>query len=173
MTKLTDELTAHLEKSLHRKFVKDEGLNKWFDGAAIKADIQQLKKAFLAAGLGRGDVVFMCLANSAVYLPINQALWQLGITAHSVSATTSAFELVTDYQQNGYPAMIFAPQTAEAFNDFTELERHDLKLNTFEDLAFFNKKGLSNANKAKTPLESSFGWILNTLGTTGKPKKLA
>lgn len=172
MTKLTDELTAHLEKNLHRKFVKDERLNKWFEGADLKADIQQLKKIFLAAGLGRGDVVFMCLANSSVYLPINQALWQLGITAHPVAATTPAFELTADYQENDYPAMIFAPETANAFADFAELERQDIKLNTFEDLVFFNKKNLSNTNKEKTPLESSYGWILNTSGTTGKPKKV-
>lgn len=172
MTRLTDELTKHMEKNRKRKFVKDERLNKWFDGSELTADIQKLKKIFSAAGLGRGDVVFMCLDNSAVYLPINQALWQLGVVAHPVSATTSTVELVKDYRENNYLAMIFEPQTATAFMKFSELARQDVKLNTFENLVIFNKKNLVNNNKVKTPLESSYGWILNTSGTTGKPKKV-
>ena len=48
----------------------------------------------------------MALENSAVYIPMNQAMWRYGITAHPVASTTPIAELVADYDENQYSAMI-------------------------------------------------------------------
>lgn len=172
MTKLTVELAQHLKNNINRKFLKDERMNKWFTGKDVEEDIDKLQKIFLDANIGNGDITFMCLENSAVYIPVNQALWRMGITAHPVSESTSDVELVKDFRENHYAAIIFNASRADVFSSFLELDKHEIKLHTFEDLVILTRNDLAKKNKKTVPDEQSYGWILNTSGTTGKPKKV-
>lgn len=172
MTKLTVELAQHLKKNSNREFLKDERMNKWFTGKQIEEDITRLQKIFSAANMGSGDIAFMCLENSAAYIPINQALWRLGVTAHPVSESTSDVELVKDFRENHYAAIIFNASRAEVFSNFTELDKNTVQLHTFDNLVILTRNDLSICDKEMVPNEQSYGWILNTSGTTGKPKKV-
>lgn len=94
-------------ENAERDFFKAISLNYWFTGQDVEDDIAIFQEAFRRNGLGKDDVVFMALENSAVYIPMNQAMWRYGITAHSVASTTPIAELVADYDENQYLAMIF------------------------------------------------------------------
>lgn len=107
MTQLTQLLKIRLQENENRKFLKDVSLNQWFTGKDVEDDIAIFQEAFKRNGLGSGDVVFMSLENSAVYIPMNQAMWRYGITAHPVAPDTPDAELLEDYSENSYPAMIF------------------------------------------------------------------
>lgn len=172
MTKLTEKLQQHLQKNHNRKFIRDIYLNQWFTGDEIEEDITKLQEVFKVIGLGNGDTIFMSIRNSAVYIPINQALWRYGITAHPVADNSANKELVNDYQDNKYPAMIFTADKVKEFSRFPELNFELIKLNTFpEGLVIINRKDIE-ANPNRVPTEDSYGWILNTSGTTGKPKQV-
>ncbi|MFT9098361.1 AMP-binding protein [Liquorilactobacillus sp.] len=172
MTKLTTELAMHLKKNINREFLKDERMNKWFTGKDVEEDITKLQELFSDANMGNQDIAFMCLENSAAYVPINQALWRLGVTVHPVSESTSDVELVKDFRENQYAAIIFNASRAEVFSNFSELDKHTIQLHTFEDLVILTRNDLNTSNKETTPSEQSYGWILNTSGTTGKPKEV-
>ena len=98
-------------------FFKAISLNRWFTGQDVEDDIAIFQEAFRRNGLGKDDVVFMALENSAVYIPMNQAMWRYGITAHPVASTTPIAELVADYDENQYSAMIFNQEKAAAFKE--------------------------------------------------------
>ncbi|WP_229311299.1 hypothetical protein [Streptococcus sp. HF-1907] len=75
MTQLTQLLKTRLQENENRKFLKDISLNQWFTGKDVEDDIAIFQEAFKRNGLESGDVVFMSLENSAVYIPMNQAMW--------------------------------------------------------------------------------------------------
>lgn len=172
MTQLVDDLKARLLENAEREFLKDISLNRWFTGQDVEDDIAIFQEAFRRNGLGKDDVVFMALENSAVYIPMNQAMWRYGITAHPVASTTPIAELVADYDENQYPAMIFNQEKAAAFKENPELYYEVLHLKTFPDLVLLSRKDNDNTHKEMTPTEDTLGWILNTSGTTGKPKQV-
>lgn len=80
MTNLTKDLKDNLTQNKDRKFLRDIRLDQWFDGSQVEADIALFQQVLRQANFGRDDVVLMSLENSAGYIPINQALWRLGIT---------------------------------------------------------------------------------------------
>lgn len=172
MTKLTNKLQAHLRKNNDRPFLRDIYLNQWFTGHEVEEDIAKLQQVFAKIGLGSADVVLMSLRNSAAYIPINQALWRYGITAHPVAANSANKELVADYQEHKYPAMIFTPDKIAEFTKFPELNFELVKLNTFPEGLMIISRPDHQENLNRTPTEDSLGWILNTSGTTGKPKQV-
>lgn len=172
MTQLTQLLKTRLQENENRKFLKDISLNQWFTGKDVEDDIAIFQEAFKRNGLGSGDVVFMSLENSAVYIPMNQAMWRYGITAHPVAPDTPDAELLEDYSENSYPAMIFNRAKASVFMDRTELNYEELPLKTFPNLVLLIRKDNDKSQKSLQATEDSQGWILNTSGTTGKPKQV-
>ena len=158
-------------ENAERDFFKAISLNYWFTGQDVEDDIAIFQEAFRRNGLGK-DVVFMALENSAVYIPMNQAMWRYGITAHSVASTTPIAELVADYDENQYLAMIFNQEKAAAFKENAELHYEVSHLKTFPDLVLLSRKDNDNTYKEMTPTEDTLGWILNTSGTTGKFKQV-
>lgn len=169
MTKLTNDLKAHLEKNHDRQILKEVALNRWFTGAEVEEDIQRFGQLLDAANFGRDDLVFMGLNNTAAFLPINQALWRRGVTAHPVSGATPIAELTADYQAHHYAGIVATKEQAEAFADYQELAQVPINLATNPDLVFLYRTDLE-AGRPNTPTEDSYGWIMNTSGTTGKPK---
>ncbi|WP_251547671.1 AMP-binding protein [Limosilactobacillus caecicola] len=172
MTKLTNVLQTHLQKNSTRPFVRDIYLNQWFTGQDIEADITTLQGYFQQMGLGNGDVILMSLRNSSAYLPINQAMWRWGITAHPVAANSANKELAADYQEHQYPAVILTADKVTDLQKFPELSFELVKLRTFPEGLLIGYQTHRQTNPNHQPTEDSLGWILNTSGTTGKPKQV-
>lgn len=171
MTKLTTDLTTHLKQNADRQIVRDLTVNRWFTGQDLLDEIAHIKGILTAANFGRDDVVLMALPNTAAFLPINQALWQLGATAHPIAGVTPAGEVLEDYRSHNYAGVIVTSEQAEAFADEDNLIAHPLDLATNPDLQLLFRADLE-AGRPAEPTEESFGWIMNTSGTTGKPKQV-
>lgn len=112
----------------------------------------------------------MCLKNTAAYIPINQALWRTGAAAHPVSGTTPTKELVADNNDNDYPLILLTSEQAKEFALKTNLASKPLPLKTLPELVVFYKNNLPK--RSSTITEETIGLILNTSGTTGKPKQV-
>ncbi|WP_262315676.1 AMP-binding protein [Lacticaseibacillus parakribbianus] len=170
MTELTTILDQQLAANPTRRIIKDEGLGTWFSGADLAEDVATLQQAFAALGLGHGSQVLVCLPNAAVFPVINQAAWHRGIIVHPISPSTPVAELEADWRQHGYPVMLVTPTLAAAWSlgGFTQSE---LSLNTFARIAVLAQAARPAA--AVTPVaDDDLALILNTSGTTGKPKRV-
>jgi Acyl-CoA synthetases (AMP-forming)/AMP-acid ligases II len=88
MSEITTQLNQQLKNNKENKIIKDESKNRWFTGSEISADVQKLKNEMISLKIGHGDVVLVCLPNTAVYPVIIQAIWELGAIAHPIAATT-------------------------------------------------------------------------------------
>ncbi|SFC53238.1 Acyl-CoA synthetase (AMP-forming)/AMP-acid ligase II [Streptococcus gallolyticus] len=170
MTELTKTLTEKLSENAQKPIIKDIQLDTWFTGQDILDDIKQLQDFFQRQGMGYQDTLFLAFGNSALYVPLNQALWQLGMIAHPVSETTPAKELQKYYEAADYPAIIVESDKIEAFEKYAELTAHYLPLKTCPNLIILTKSG--HLAPSKLPTETSLALILNTSGTTGKPKQV-
>ncbi|GHV96959.1 acyl-CoA synthetase [Lactobacillus nasalidis] len=170
MTRLTTDLQANIQKNQNRNILMDLSRHLWFTGQDIEDDVAVLQKCFRASNLAGGDRVLMRLANSPVYIPINQAMWRMGITPHPVSASTPARELLRQLDELEYPALLVDQQMADEI-DLPGFQSFALNLKTMPDLVFFCKPGLA-AGRSCEPTEESLGLILSTSGTTGKPKQV-
>lgn len=173
MTKLTSELKQHLQIAENQRVVKDEARGRWFTGSEIAHDVRILTRELRKANIGKGDVVFMSLQNAAVYLPINQALWYMGATVHPIAPSTGNEGLVADFKEFDYPAMILDAPRAAAFADFDNIEQKSLDdLLMFPGLVLLRNKHHQQPASQDEPTEDTLGMILNTSGTTGKPKRV-
>ena len=170
MTRLTNDLEEKIAQNKDREILMDLSRHLWFTGQDVENDVALLKEAFKQVNLAAGDRVLMCLANSPVYIPINQAMWRMGITPHPVSASTPAPEILRLLGDLDYPALLLDASLAEEI-DLPAFEKQTLHLKTKPDLAFFYKTDLP-AGRSCQPTEESLGLILNTSGTTGKPKQV-
>ncbi len=171
MTKLTNELRTRLAATQSQNVVKDEGTDTWFTGADLSQDITILDQALRQANVGKDDVVFMCLQNSPVYLPINQACWYMGATIHPVAPSTGLNGLVADFKEANYTAIIVDSARASAFAEVDYLKQTPLtNLKTIDDLVLLQNLHHTDPASTDAPTEETLGMILNTSGTTGKPK---
>jgi acyl-CoA synthetase (AMP-forming)/AMP-acid ligase II len=173
MTKLTSELKEQLHNVENARVVKDEGRGRWFTGSEIAHDVHILTHELRRANIGKDDVVFMSLQNAAVYLPINQALWYMGATVHPIAPSTGLDGLRADFQEFDYPAMLLDAPRAAAFADIDYLEQKPLDdLLMFPGLVLLRNKHHTAPASTDAPNEQTLGMILNTSGTTGKPKRV-
>lgn len=174
MTALTETLYKQLKNNPDRDLIKDESINTWFTGRDIQADVDRLKTEFSAERLGYGDVLLVCLPNSAVFPAINQAAWDLGIIVHPISPTTPIAELRADWNERHYTAILLAPALAEQLTE-PNFKTSVIHLHTAPVLPLMvdiNQTGQRTAANTQPVSENDLGLILNTSGTTGKPKRV-
>lgn len=174
MTTLTKLLSQQLKNNLNEPLIKDENLGTWFTGQDLQADVTRLRHAFVANKLGYGDQLLVCLPNSAVFPVINQAAWELGIIVHPISPSTPIAELRADWQERHYVGILLAPALAAELTE-APFAAATLHLHTVPELPFLvDTKQLAGRLLASTqvPQEDDLGLILNTSGTTGKPKRV-
>nr|WP_263849286.1 class I adenylate-forming enzyme family protein [Lacticaseibacillus sharpeae] len=174
MTRLTDELHARLAAVQTENVVKDEASNTWFTGSDLSHDINVMDAALRSANIGKDDVVLMCLQNSPVYLPINQAMWYMGATIHPVAPSTGLDGLVADFNENHYAGVIVDTARAAVFTELDAIKEIPLpELRMFDGLVLLQNLQHTTPANYDAPTEDTLGMILNTSGTTGKPKASA
>ncbi|ERL63962.1 AMP-binding protein [Schleiferilactobacillus shenzhenensis] len=173
MSILTDQLSLQLINNRQYPIVRDEGSAEWFTGRELEEDVARLKDVFTAHAIGRGDVVLVCLPNSAVHLVINQALWELGAVVHPISATTPGAQILAIRAEYRYPAFIADPDRLAVLPaGWTDAP---VALHTQAPL-FLYTPAVWPADKATMKPavgdEDDLAMILQTSGTTGKPKRV-
>ncbi len=159
---------------MNEPLIKDENLATWFTGLDLQDDVYRLRDAFVANKLGYGDQILVCLPNSAVFPVINQAAWNLGIIVHPISPTTPIAELRADWQERHYAGILLAPTLATALSGAPFMATQ-LQLHTVAELPFLvDREQTAGRVVASTrlPQEDDLALILNTSGTTGKPKRV-
>ncbi|WP_137597691.1 AMP-binding protein [Paucilactobacillus kaifaensis] len=175
MTELTNQLTKQLIKDETRNLIKDETIDQWFTGQQLSQDVGRLHQYFLNLKIRHGDLVLVCLDNSAVYPVLTQSLWELGAIVHPVAATTPLAQLQAEFSEHDYSLLIAKNELADQIVNNEQLKREDICLNTFADLPMFINKAITAEREFKPlvePNEDDLALILNTSGTTGKPKRV-
>ncbi|AUI72404.1 AMP-binding protein [Companilactobacillus alimentarius] len=171
MSEITNQLKIQLKNNKNKKVIKDESLNRWFNGAELGDDVQVLKNTLIDLHIGLGDVVLVCLPNSAVYPILTQALWEIGAVMHPISATTPEKELQQELVEHDYVASIVGENLVNAVLDDRMAIVTALHLQTYSILHIIRDRNLMG-HDAAVPDEDDLALILNTSGTTGKPKRV-
>lgn len=171
MSKITNQLNKQLENNMNQHIIKDETLNRWFNGYEIADDVRSLREEFLDLHIGRGDVVLVCLPNTAAYPVITQALWEVGAVMHPIAATTPELELQQELDEHEYVASIVGQELVNAALDDRLAIVTALHLQTYPLLHIIRDRQLMG-NDARVPDEDDLALIMNTSGTTGKPKRV-
>lgn len=121
--------------------------------------------------VGHGDVVLVCLPNTAVYPVLTQAIWEVGAVMHPIAAKTPAAELQAALAEHDYAASVVAADLVDAVTATRQTTVAQLQLNTAPTLSLIRDLDVTG-HAAATPTEEDLALILNTSGTTGKPKRV-
>lgn len=170
MTKLTNLLYKQLKNNPNRQIIKDTNLNRWFNGQELAEDVQSIRNIFKELKIGHGDQILVCLPNSAVFPVINQAAWELGIIVHPISPSTPIAELQSDWNDRKYPLMLVTPELDRDWNG-QHFSHEQIRLHTVQDLRVITDDHRQVGSDVEVQ-DDDLGLILNTSGTTGKPKRV-
>lgn len=171
MSKITNQLNKQLENNMNQLIIKDEASQRWFKGYEIADDVRSLREEFLELHIGYGDVVLVCLPNTAAYPVITQALWEVGAVMHPIAATTPELELQQELNEHDYVASIVGQELVNAVLDDHLAIVTALHLQTYPLLHIIRDRNLMG-HDARIPDEDDLALIMNTSGTTGKPKRV-
>jgi len=171
MSKITNLLNEQLKNNKNEPIIKDEKMNQWFTGANIAEDVRTLRSELLDLHIGLGDVVLVCLPNTVAYTVITQALWEVGAVMHPIAATTPEKELQQELAEHDYVASIVGEELVNAALDDRIAIVTALQLETFPLLHIIRDRQLMG-HDAAVPMENNLALIMNTSGTTGKPKRV-
>lgn len=171
MSEITNLLNKQLKNNKNEKIIKDETTKKWFTGLEFGEDVNDLKKTLIDLHIGLGDVVLVCLPNTAAYPVLTQALWEVGAIMHPISATTPERELQQELSDHDYVASIVGENLVNAVLDERMAIVTALHLQTYSILHIIRDRKLMG-HEAALPKEDDLALILNTSGTTGKPKRV-
>lgn len=171
MSKITNQLNKQLENNMSEKIIKDEKMNRWFTGYEIADDVRILREEFLDLHIGMGDVVLVCLPNTAANPVIAQALWEVGAVMHPIAATTPELELKQALSEHDYVASIVGEELINAALDDRLAIVTALHLQTFSLLHIIRDRKLMG-HDAGVAEDKDLALIMNTSGTTGKPKRV-
>lgn len=170
MSVLLDRLNKQLE--LHENEIQliDVKSEIKLTGKETKEAIHLFREQFINQNIQRGDVVLIGLENSIWITIIEQALWEIGAIAHPVAETTGIKEILSEFTTYRYSGAIVSDcLRMELANQEILSER------SFEVLShlvnFFSFNGTS-VRKIADDDEQQLALILNTSGTTGKPKRV-
>lgn len=171
MSKITNQLNKQLENNMNEPIIKDETMDRWFNGYEIADDVRMLREELLDLHVGHGDAVLVCLDNTAAYPVITQALWEVGAVMHPIAATTPELELKQELQEHDYVASIVGQELINAALDDRIAIVTALHLQTYSLLHIIRDRNLMG-HDASIPGEDDLALIMNTSGTTGKPKRV-
>lgn len=155
--------------------INDLSSDKWFTGRQIAKDVTALRQHFINLKLRKKDLALVCLDNSAVYPEITQAFWEMGMVEHPVAATTPIAQLQAEFNEHAYAVVVVKDELADQIVNDPVLKRTTIRLATMEKLAIFVNTKIVKQREIKNPSEpneNDLALILNTSGTTGKPKRV-
>ena len=170
MTALTKLLSQQLKDNPSRRIIKDIEMKRWFTGEDLSEDVHVLQNLFKKTNLRKGDQILVCLPNSAVFPVINQAAWNLGIIVHPISPSTPIAELQSDWNERHYAAILITDEIEKQWR-VGNFNHQSLSLLTFENLKVMINQQRELGETIEVE-EDDLGLILNTSGTTGKPKRV-
>lgn len=171
MSEITNSLNNQLENNLTEKIIKDETNDRWFTGSEIRSDVEIVRDELTKLHIGLGDTVLVCLPNSAAYPAITQAIWEVGANMHPIAATTPKKELQAELNDHDYVASIVKDDLVDAVIDEHLVSVSNLSLQTAPELKLIRDRHIIG-HDAQIPNEDDLALIMNTSGTTGKPKRV-
>lgn len=175
MTELTKQLTKQLIEDQNRTLIKDQSLDTWFTGRELAKDVAVIRQRLINLKVQHGDQVLVCLDNSAVYPVLMQALWEMGAIAHLVAATTPISQLQADFNEHEYALLIVKDDLSQKIVNDVVLKHAAIRLSIADKLNVFVNSKLTITRTfegVSEPNEDDLALILNTSGTTGKPKRV-
>lgn len=175
MTKLLEKLNQQLVNTVTTPIMKDEARQRWFTGGEFQKDLATVRQQLLDMRVRKGDQILVSWDNSAVYPVLMQAIWELGAVAHPISETTPAAQLVSEWQEFHYPVVIVKPELVAAFASVADLVQSQVVLEMAPVLPILGDQSQLAQRAAtvqQTIQEDDLALILNTSGTTGKPKRV-
>lgn len=171
MSKITLKLAQQLKQASSQTIIKDEARDRWFTGAELATDVDQLEDQLRGLRVGHGDLVYVCLPNSALYPVLTQAIWAIGATMHPVAPRTPAAEMQAELAAHDYAAIIVSDSLVSAAQLNRQTIAAKLQLATADSVTLLRDAAVDGHVPA-TPTEEDVALILNTSGTTGKPKRV-
>lgn len=171
MSKITNQLNKQLANNMNNEIIKDETMNRWYKGFEIADDVRMIREELLDLHVGLGDAVLVCLPNTAAYPALTQAIWEVGAIMHPIAATTPELELQQELAEHDYVASIVGQELVDAVLDDRLAIVTALHLQTFPLLHIIRDRKLMG-NDPAVPGEDDLALIMNTSGTTGKPKRV-
>lgn len=174
MSKLTDLLSQNLINERDYPIVKSVAADTWYTGRDLEEDVAALRDQLNKLKIGAGDQILVALPNAPVHLALNQALWEIGAVVHPIAAATPLPELKAEWSLYHYQAVITLPDVGEKLAE-PLMPCSRLRLHTIAALAILTDASQLayriNAPQ-KRAKEEDLALILNTSGTTGKPKRV-
>lgn len=171
MSEITMLLNNQLKKNQFNKIIKDEAMGRWFTGFEFRQDVQKLTAELKRRGVGYQDSVLVCIPNMAAYAVIVQAIWEVGAAMHPIAATTPKIELIEEMDEHDYAAYIIDRTLSKSIKTYNNNFEVEVNLLTYPQLRLTINQDV-NGHEAKEPQEDDLALIMNTSGTTGKPKRV-
>ena len=171
MTKLTNKLNQQLKNQPMDDFIKEVTDKTWTSKQEFAEDVKRITQQLTELKIGYQDMVLVSLENSSVYPAILQALWQQGVIVHPVSESTPVDQLLDEYQIHHCVGVIIGEQINLKQTVFvsttSQLSRKQLTIYGDKE-----KLALRTTSPVGKLSEANLALVMNTSGTTGKPKRV-
>ncbi|GAB2024920.1 acyl--CoA ligase [Lactovum odontotermitis] len=170
MTKLLDTLQNNLKKYSDKELLVSLVENRSWTGAELAGTIEQTRKILSEAKIGADDVVVLALSNTALYPILEQALWELGAVPHPLAPSTPLPIIEAELAEYDYKSLIVDEGYAGIFVQDESFDNFSFTVDKIF-VHFFVRKD-KTPKFPSTRSEDDLALILNTSGTTGKPKRV-
>ncbi|MGQ4574026.1 AMP-binding protein [Leuconostoc pseudomesenteroides] len=170
MSELTNQLNQQL--ILHANDVQliDTESKIELTGDDIKKKVDAFRRQFVNQNINRGDVILIALGNTLWMTIIEQALWEIGAIAHPIAETTGTKEIISEFKDYQYSGAIVTDRIDSELNNQGILSKRTFEISDFAiNYYAFSGKPLQHISNND---EQQLALILNTSGTTGKPKRV-